>query len=197
MAEFSPATQKPLVSTPLVNEYFTGVVPGANSTSGNFFQAITFMPLFIPVTMSLDQIGIRCETANASGSMRLGIYDSDANNRPSTLVVDAGTVATTSIGALQATINVSLAPGWYWACAVEQGSNLVRIRQSNSFLSIPVVGGATQNDLNAPATAFIHATATGGTTRASVTGALPSTAVVGFTINGAHNVPLIQFRRSA
>jgi hypothetical protein len=197
MAEFNPAPQKSFASTPLVNEYFTGVVTGANSTSGNFYQAITFMPLFIPEAMSLDQIGIRCDTSNASGSMRLGIYDSDSNNRPSTLVVDAGVVATTSTAALNITINVAVGRGWYWAAAVEQGSSAVRIRQTNSFLTIPVLSGPTQNDLSAPASAFIHATAVGGSTKASVTGALPSTVVVGLTNSGAHNVPLIQLRRSA
>jgi hypothetical protein len=63
--------------------------------------------------------------------MRLGIYN-NSNKKPSTVVLDAGTVAfsaTTTVYAI--TINQTLTPGWYWLAAVMQSSG-----GSTSFTTI-------------------------------------------------------------
>lgn len=52
-----------------------------------------FTPMWLPAG-TYDRIGCRINTVGSAGAVvRLGIYSADANNKPSTLVLDAGTVA--------------------------------------------------------------------------------------------------------
>ena len=65
-----------------------------------------------------------------SGLVRLGIYN-NSSNVPSTVKLDAGTVATTAgANTYTITINHALTEGWYWlAC------NVVTAASTNSFFS--------------------------------------------------------------
>lgn len=187
----------PAFSTPAINEIFTGIMTNSNSTSINFYQIQRYLCVPILVDMTVDRIGVYCDTAASGGATRLGIYASDANNRPGALVLDAGTVDTSTTGEKTITISQALTAGIYWLTAVEQGNTSVRVRSSNVFLTLPVLAGVSITQLTTPGTSFMEATVAGGTTHATVTGALASTATVGYTQFGSHERPIVSLRRSA
>lgn len=81
--------------------------------------ALNFSPIFVPIRDTYTIIAIHNITTNASGTARLGLYDFDTSNaKPSTLVVDAGTVSLTTAGIKEATISVTLDRGLYYGACV-------------------------------------------------------------------------------
>ena len=66
--------------------------------------------------MTLDRLAAWVKVASGiAGSVaRLGIYNNGTNLYPGTLALDAGTIATDSIGIKAITINKSLTKGLYW-----------------------------------------------------------------------------------
>jgi hypothetical protein len=82
-----------------------------------------FFPFFVPTTTTFTRLGIYVPTGNASSVARLGIYASDANDVPSTLLLDAGTVSrATSGSSVFVTIDQTLTSGLYWLSIVPQGA---------------------------------------------------------------------------
>jgi hypothetical protein len=103
-------------------EYITGryywpqygsVGTGTVSLTANEIGA---MPFFIAKDATFDRILCEVTTAGAAGALiRLAIYTHDfSSGRPGSLVLDAGTVATTSIGVKEITISQLLQRGYYW-----------------------------------------------------------------------------------
>ena len=127
---------------------------------------------YFPVTtdVTLDRIGISVNTAGAAGSViRLGIYRDDGAIGPDALVLDAGTVDSTTTGRKEITISQALTPDNYWLMLAGQGTpasapNVGRA-QGYSVSYYPYYQGQNSN--------FTVATASWG--RASIAGAFPST----------------------
>lgn len=95
---------------------------GSFGTSGASNGAMRLHLIYIPATTTFDRIACEVTSAGSAGSVtRLGIYNND-NGAPGSLVLDAGTVATTSTGVQTITINQQLTRKWYWLAAVSQGS---------------------------------------------------------------------------
>lgn len=64
-------------------------------------------------------ISLEVTTGGSSGSItRLGIYNDDGTGLPSTLLLDAGSVATTATGVKSITISQELGVGLYWLAAM-------------------------------------------------------------------------------
>lgn len=115
-----------------------GVTPVTSRTN--------FTLVYVSQTQSFDRIAIRTGGAfSGTASIRLGIYNNDsATGKPSTVVLDAGTVSATAASTTyQITINQSLASGYYWlACNVQTAATNSQILGSNS--------GATEPFFNTP-----------------------------------------------
>lgn len=73
---------------------------------------------------TIDRISFEVVTTpGGAGSVtRAGIYNSDANGLPSSLLLDAGTADTTTTGIKEITVSQALTPGLYWVTAVNQGA---------------------------------------------------------------------------
>jgi hypothetical protein len=85
-------------------------------TTGTASATVTrYLPFYVATTTTFDRIGILTASAfSGTGAIRLGIYN-NTNSAPNTVVLDAGTVATTAAStAYTITINQSLTQGWYW-----------------------------------------------------------------------------------
>jgi hypothetical protein len=151
---------------PLFNSSTT-TAPGQNT--------LTAVPLYIPNALTLDRIAIDCGTGQVGGAGRIGIYSSDSNDLPSSLVLDAGQVALTSSGIFPITISLALSPGLYWLAYASQGSG--------TQPSIRVISGATfpiASSLNTTAPVAAGAGKNGyGHNVSNVSGSLPSTFVAG------------------
>lgn len=94
-----------------------------NAPSANYLYAV---PFYTPSPVIADRIAILGVSAGDAGNARLGIYDSDRNCYPSRLLLDAGTVDTSSTGLKAITIRQGLARGLKWLVAVFNATPTVR-----------------------------------------------------------------------
>ena len=141
---------------------------GANTSVAPGNGIARYSPLFVPVTTTVDRIGIEVVTAGTTGTskVRLGIY-SDSNGLPGALVLDAGQANADVTGSREITINQSLARGIYWLVAVPQGSPATEpVLRAMSGWS-PFIGTSSGSG------------AATGYTQSGVTGALPANASPG------------------
>jgi hypothetical protein len=124
--------------------------------------------VYLPAGYTVTGLAIRATTQGGAGSVcRLGIYN-DAAGVPSTLLVDAGTVDTSTTGAKEATISQLISTsGWYWlACVSQVGTAPILCRTRLTDGSAGGITGAFE----------ALATHAYGRVKDSVTGALPNPA---------------------
>lgn len=110
----------------------------------------TLIGTYFPVsaTTTFDRIGIEVTSAIASSTVRLGIFRC-VGGIPSTLVLDAGTIDSSTTGAKEITISQSLTPGLYVLLAVAQGGAsgaTVRARSGAYGINPPQTTIANQNN---------------------------------------------------
>lgn len=154
------------------------------TVNGNGADNLTAVPFWVGESWTFDRIACAVTTAAAGSTVRLGIYADNGQGLPGALVLDAGTVSGEAVAAVEATISQSLAPGWYWLAAVNQGGNPA-LRGCSSFATMPV-GSATaaESTQSQPVTGHLM----GG-----VTGALPAT----FTRSASALAPALVVLRAA
>jgi hypothetical protein len=116
---------------------------GANSTGP--FQSngdCPYSPLMLPVNNTPDRLGIEVTSAGSAGSVhRLGIW-ADNNGVPGTLLLDAGVVATDTIGIKEITISQALSANTlYWAGVAQQGAPATRASVRISYSNQLVLNG--------------------------------------------------------
>jgi hypothetical protein len=95
--------------------------PSAGSTGDSgiaFNSALNLVPIWVPETGTYTKIAVHNTTTNATGTCRIGIYNADTELEPSTLVLDAGTVALDTAAVKEITISQSLNRGLYYGAAV-------------------------------------------------------------------------------
>ena len=151
--------------------YGPAVVPdysGGTSANGNMY--LTEFPVTADVT--LDRLAINCHTTGSAGSVcRLGIYRDNGAIGPDALVLDAGTVDTSTTGRKEATISQALTPDLYWLAVVAQGAPATN----------PAIGRTVPNTQRGMQWGTPHGHSSNFTInivafmRAGITGALPST----------------------
>mgnify|MGYP002737179692 CR=1 FL=1 len=126
------------------------------------------LPFFVPNGRSIDRIAVNVSTAGGTGSViRLGIY-ADSNGVPGSLILDAGTIDSSSTGTKEITISATkLTGGRVWLAACQQGAaaTSATLRAVNQ-ISFPYTGPSSGGGLDS-ANYF-------GYLRSSVTGALPN-----------------------
>ena len=86
-------------------------------------QRAYYTPIFISTLTTFDRIAINtASTFSGISTVRIGIY-ADSSGIPSTLILDAGTVAPTAASTSYAiTINQTLATGFYWLAFCQQNT---------------------------------------------------------------------------
>jgi hypothetical protein len=93
---------------------------GSNSSSSLSLNRLYVRPFWVATRRAFDRIAIQVSSAGTTGAvLRLGIY-SPGGGTPGSLLLDAGTVASTSTGTKAATISQTLDPGIYWVAVVAQ-----------------------------------------------------------------------------
>ena len=149
-----------------------------------FNNFLNLLPLFILETITIDRIGAECFTAVASSTFRLGIYNSDSNGVPSSLLLDAGTIDTSTTGAKSITISQILNPGLYYLAGAQQGGA--------SSATMRAYHNVIGNHSPVASTSMSTTNYQTGFNQDSVTGAFPST----YTANNPNNLQQlrIQFR---
>jgi hypothetical protein len=125
------------------------------------------VPFYVPSSTTFTRIGVRISTSTGGSSVRLGIYSSNSDNFPTTLVLDAGTVDGSSTGSKSINISQTLSEGLYWLAATPQGVSGVGIRSFTTGYTFYVHSGTVAGGIDAnPANCY---------TVSSISGSLPST----------------------
>jgi len=94
-----------------------GYYPWDGSNWTNYAYSANYlygMPVLLPGKLTFDRISVDVQTAAGTTSNRLGIYKDNGSFMPGALVLDAGTVDTSTTGVKEITINQALEPGIYW-----------------------------------------------------------------------------------
>ena len=124
--------------------------PGLGFTSGSYYSLTIgagsdgtqteslcrYSPFFVSAQRAFDRIGIVTGAGGAgTNNIRLGIYNNDtATGKPSTVKLDAGTVAANAASTLfTITISQTLASGWYWLAFCAQGGGGTRVFPNSAF----------------------------------------------------------------
>lgn len=137
------------------------VVTGGGATTIALTLNTLYAGIFpVTETRTFDRIGVEVSTqASAGGVLRFGIYN-NVENMPATVLLDAGTVDSTTTGAKTITISQSLTPDWYWLVVVAQvAACTVRARNGPTWGVAP---------------ALINNSIPAGQSMANVTDALPT-----------------------
>jgi len=151
------------------------------------------VPIMFPFDVSVDRIGLRvgATTAGSTGALvRLAIRNNSTanNNQPGTVLIDGGTVATTTADAY---INVTIASTTlsaytlYWLCATPQGAPTTRATFYYTNSPNLIVGAASQTVNLAP----------GWLSTNTTSGALTSTFTISLATTSTTNFPLFWLRR--
>jgi len=103
--------------------YYYGWPYFTNNNTGNALVAdrLYARPFMVGKTTTFERIGCNIITAAASSSIRLGIYNFE-NGLPTTLVLDAGTIDSSTTGVKEITISQQLTPGAYAFAWVSNGT---------------------------------------------------------------------------
>lgn len=113
-AELTTGSSRPVWG--LATNYLGAPINSLAVTSGAIIAGETyFFPFDVSDPRTFTSIAMRVTTFIAGSQCRMGIYGEDQiNGGPGALVVDAGTVATTSNGLKTIPISTTLTPGRYW-----------------------------------------------------------------------------------
>jgi hypothetical protein len=97
----------------------------ATITSSTYSQNRVYCyPLFVQESITIDRLGVECTVLSASTTWRIGLYNSDSNGLPTTVLLDAGTVDTSTTGAKTITVSQTLTAGLYFIAGVWQGGTV-------------------------------------------------------------------------
>jgi len=91
----------------------------------------TVVPFYVPQLRSLDQLAIDVTTLAGGSTITLGIYGSDEFGQPLGLILDAGTVDSSTTGFKTKSVSRALTPGWYWLASMPLGGTPT-VRANNS-----------------------------------------------------------------
>jgi hypothetical protein len=105
------------------NYYMAASVLPSTAVATIVVNSLYYQP--IAITGTINRIGIEI-TTGAAGLARLGLYTNN-NGIPGTLILDAGTVDTTSIALVEATIpDMVLRGEWMWMAVVSNAAPACR-----------------------------------------------------------------------
>lgn len=183
--KWATSSNTPLQAPRLNSNYYVWPQWTSNGTSAAIVEDVTHYLLIYLPTCTIDRIGFRTSgTFNATSvTTRIGLYNNGANNVPTTVAFDVGTVnATASLTNYEITVSQSITAGYYWTAFNTQtltGSS------NNTF-----IGTAGSPILGAVATGVGFSTIK-GYTESGITGAFTTAGTLTATTDA---LPFLQFR---
>jgi len=181
-----PVEASGAVGNILTNGFTT--MPGILSyTTGTGLStaALRARPVVFGRSGTLTQLGMVCATGVATAKARIGLYDSDANGGPGTLLVDSGEFDCASNGRKLTTgLSVAISAGkvyWFAAIGGTAAPNLALISTAVFMNAMVAASGATAGSVCVAVSV------------AQSYGALPGTFPAGYTAQTAVNLPIPLF----
>jgi hypothetical protein len=136
-------------------------------------------PIYAPVAVPLASIGLQVTTAVASTTIRLGIYADNGSGMPGALILDAGTIDSSTTGFKEITISQAVGPGLLWLAGV-----------AHTGAPSTAMHGTDQGGLSTSSSSDIaNSSSIPGYTQASVTSTLPANATT--TPSASYRAPRI------
>lgn len=114
---------------------------GTSTATVNSYQTQQHLaPMYFDRPCTIDRIGIEVTTGSAATTVRLGIYSPDPDSGlPRRLLLDAGTVASTSTGFKEIVVDLNVPAGLLWVtCGVSGAGPAVRAQQGLGTGHCPV-----------------------------------------------------------
>jgi hypothetical protein len=151
------------------NTYQPSVAPAAAAIASPTANTFYALPFYVTNKLTATTFSIATGTVATAGTARVGIYNAGTDGKPSTLLVDAGTVSySASTTSYPKTISTLMQPGWYFVgVSIQTGTSTWVGTQNGASQG----SGATQVSFSTTGgNGVIGYSATG------VTGALPTTA---------------------
>lgn len=106
----------PLLPVSITGQWYR--TPVSVTTTGQTATAnrLVLTPVFLDRAVTVTALGCQTVTVTTGGNVRLGIYSADADGLPSSLVLDAGTVAFSANSTSYSItgLSQSIGPGVYW-----------------------------------------------------------------------------------
>jgi hypothetical protein len=158
---------------------------GLNGVSQNLTPVLNqtvFIPFVMNQTQTFDRIAINTGSSYVgTGAVRMGIYNNDgATGQPSTVVLDAGTVATTAAATIyEITISQSLSPGAYWIAFNMQTAPATPRFQGQTLAADSSIGYAIST------TGVVNFSNAGAWLEASISGAFATAGTLTSAVQGA------------
>lgn len=118
--------------------------PGISGTALLSSNQLTYAPMLIAVSHTFVGIGIEFTVAGTTNSVtRLGIY-ADSGGLPGKLILDAGTLPSSCVAAVQTIpITQNLPPGVVWVASAGQGTPGTQPTTRRLALENPILGVST------------------------------------------------------
>jgi hypothetical protein len=132
----TPTAPPPLLIPTNSGSYIKGFQLAALNQAGMSINTTYYIPIYLTGT-TYDRIAFKSGASQGSAStIRLGIYNVGANNRPTTLVLDAGTVSASAANTVyQVTISQALNAGYYYLAINYQSG----VQAYAMFISDPIL----------------------------------------------------------
>ncbi len=98
-------------------DFFLGINNGgANQEHANAtLSRLWASPFCVQRALKIDRLGVNVTTLQAASLVRVGLYRSQADGTPGVLIVDGGTVDSSTTGVKTVTVDEFLKPGLYWS----------------------------------------------------------------------------------
>ncbi len=177
---------EPLRPSPLLwiaGRWYSPHLLGGNTTVTPTAAELRLLALYLPAARTVDRIGCSVTTAGSAGHVaRLGVYNADpVTGLPTTVLVDAGTVAVDTTGAKEVAVSTTL-HGLHWLALTTQSGAFTALGSSQ----LPyLAGGVLAHGI--PANALFYSSV-------AATSALPDRTAVVPTYALAAVVPTIGVR---
>lgn len=120
------------------------MINGGNTSYSNSY--IYLMPFELSYGMSIDQLGIRIQVANASASVRVALYSADENGWPDARI-DLVTIPATPAGHQVAALGaaVDLEPGrLYWFAVQPVGGSVNLVNVGSRAIGMTITGASAR-----------------------------------------------------
>jgi hypothetical protein len=133
------------IRTAFTSYYMSPVILPSATAAAVLANRVYFQPIIL-ANQVVDRIGIEV-TTGAAGNCRLGLY-TNAGGMPNALILDCGTVDTTSIATVEASFTaLRLPPAWVWLAAVFDATPTCRIGSATAadILGTSAVGGVNRS----------------------------------------------------
>ena len=130
-------------------QYYVGIIQDAAPTNqSSIDDNLRASAIYITRNVTIDRIGVQVQVAQATASTRFGIYESGADGLPSKLLIDAGTIDSSTTGFKEITVNQALrGPRIYWGAYVHSIDN-VELRSRGVMPSLGFGSGGGTNPNN-------------------------------------------------